>query len=217
MRTKICGVITEPDEAAIRAAAPLVDYFEVRIDLIGADWPAIAENLIRPWIATNRLPAQGGKWNGSENSRLEELLKALELGASIVDLELITPCVGEMVAAVKKKARCLVSHHDFSGTPSFEVLTHIVKRQLAAGADVCKLVTTAKTMDDNLSLLKLYDVFPEKNLVAFAMGEAGAVSRVLAPLCGAKFTYAALDDGKGSAPGQMTVAQLAGFYRLLKT
>jgi 3-dehydroquinate dehydratase I len=217
MRTKICGVITEADESAIINAAPLVDLFEVRIDLIGADWPNVAKNLIRPWIATNRLAAQGGKWSGSEDSRLDELLKAMELGASMVDLELITPRLGEMAAAVKKKARCLVSHHDFNGTPSLEVLTHIVRRQLAAGADICKMVTTANTTDDNLNILKLYDVFPDSNMVAFAMGETGAVSRVLAPLCGAKFTYASLDDGKGSAPGQMTVAQLAGFYRLLKT
>jgi 3-dehydroquinate dehydratase I len=217
MRTKICGVITEADESAIINAAPLVDLFEVRIDLIGADWPNVAKNLIRPWIATNRLPTQGGKWSGSENSRLEELLKAMELGATMVDLELSTPRLGEMAAAVKKKARCLVSHHDFNGTPSLEVLTHIVRRQLAAGADICKMVTTANTTDDALNILKLYDVFPDSGMVAFAMGEQGAVSRVFAPLCGAKFTYAALDDGKGSAPGQMTVAQLAGFYRLLKT
>jgi 3-dehydroquinate dehydratase I len=216
MKLRICGVITEPDEAAIRAAAPLVNLFEVRIDLIGPDWPAIVENITKPWIATNRLATQGGKWQNSESSRLEELLKALDLGASIVDLELVTSSVGEMIAAVKKKARCLVSHHDFVGTPSPEVLPFLIKRLLAAGADICKLVTTANSVDDGLNLLKLYDQFPDNSLVAFAMGEPGAVSRVMAPLCGAEFTYAALDSGTPSAPGQLTVSQLAGIYRRLR-
>ncbi|PPD58243.1 type I 3-dehydroquinate dehydratase [Dehalogenimonas etheniformans] len=216
MRLKICGVITEPDEAAIRTAAPLVNLFEVRIDLIGQDWPAIAENLNKPWIATNRLASQGGKWQGSENSRLEALIKALDLGASIVDLELVTSSVVDMIAAVKKKARCLISHHDFNGTPSPEVLPQLVKRLTAAGADICKLVTTANSIDDSLSLLGLYDLFPDKSLVAFAMGEAGVISRVMAPLCGAEFTYAALDSGQSSAPGQLTVSQLAEIYRHLK-
>ena len=216
MRLKICGVITEADENAILAAAPLVNLFEVRIDLIGPDWPAVAENLTRPWIATNRLASQGGNWHDSEASRLQELLKALELGASIVDLELVTPNIEEMITAVKKKARCLISHHDFSGTPSPEVLPFLIRRQLAAGPDICKLVTTANSIDDGINLLGLYDQFPDTKLVAFAMGEAGTISRIMAPLCGAEFTYAALDSGKPSAPGQLTVSQLAAIYRRLK-
>ncbi|APV43546.1 3-dehydroquinate dehydratase [Dehalogenimonas formicexedens] len=216
MKLKICGVITEADEAAIRAAAPLVNLFEVRIDLIGPEWPAVAGNLTSPWIATNRMAAQGGTWQGSESSRLEELMKALDLGASMVDLELITPTVGEMVAAVKKKARCLISHHDLDGTPSPELLPFLIKRQLAAGADICKLVTTANAVSDNVNILGLYNQFPGSSLVAFAMGEAGVTSRVMAPLCGAPFTYAALDSGKPSAPGQLTVSQLAEIYRRMK-
>ena len=217
MKLKICGVITEPDEAAIRSAAPLVNLFEVRIDLIGADWPAIVENLTKPWIATNRLASQGGKWHDSESLRLEALLKALELGASIIDLELVTSNVVPMIAAVKKKARCLISHHDFSGTPAPEVLPFLVKRLLAAGGDISKLVTTANSVDDGLNLLGLYDQFPDKNLIAFAMGQAGVISRVMAPLCGAEFTYAALDSGEPSAPGQLTVSQVAGIYRRIKS
>ena len=216
MKLKICGVITEPDEAAIRAAAPLVNLFEVRIDLIGADWQAIAENLTKPWIATNRLASQGGKCDDSESSRLNALLKALELGASIIDLELVTPDVVSMIAAVKKKARCLISHHDFSGTPAPEVLPFLVKRLLAAGGDISKLVTTANSVDDGLNLLGLYDQFPDKNLIAFAMGQEGVISRVMAPLCGAEFTYAALDSSEPAAPGQLTVSQLSNIYRRIK-
>ena len=217
MKAKICAVITDLNLAATYAAEPLVDLFEVRIDLIGDGWPEVARKLTKPWLACNRLTAEGGRWDRTEAERKEQLLKALEMGASIVDLELATPNLAPMVAAIKKKARCLISYHDFDGTPAAEGLKSIVERQLAAGADVCKLVTRANSIDDNLRLLRLYGEFAGRKLVAFGMGEPGILSRVLAQLAGAEFTYAALETGRESAPGQMTVAQLAEIYHLLKT
>ncbi len=217
MKTKICAVITNADWATFTAAEPLVDLFEVRIDMIGNKWPDIVRKLTKPWVACDRLAAEGGQWHGTEAQRKEELLKALDMGASIIDLELASPDLAPMVAAVREKAQCLISHHDFAGTPPFQELRGIVERQLAAGADICKVVTSTNSVDDNLKLLRLYGEFGGRKLVAFGMGESGTLSRVLAPLAGAEFTYAALETGRESAPGQMTVAQLAGIYRLLKT
>ncbi len=215
MKPKICAVITSSDEAAVAAAVPLVDLFEVRIDLFGEGWPEVARKLKKPWIATNRLPAEGGRWQGSEINRTKELLKAVDLGAAIVDLELATPNLIKTVKAIKKKARCLISHHDLNSTPSLDDLKEIINLQLDSGADICKLVTTANCIEDNLNLLRLYCEFRGQTLVAFAMGEAGVLSRVLAPLAGAKFTYASLQTGKQSAPGQLTAVQLAEIYGLL--
>lgn len=217
MRPKICGVITGGDLPAIAAAGPLVELFELRMDLVGKTWPAVARNLNKPWIATNRPRAEGGRWDGSETGRQSELLKALGMGAAIVDIELAAPGLEAFVEAVKKEGRlCLVSHHDFNATPPLEDLKKIVERQIAAGADICKLVTAAASFDDNLTLLKLYAEFPGRKLIAFAMGQPGTTSRVLAPLLGADFIYAALDAGKESAPGQITAAQFDEIFRLLK-
>jgi len=216
MRPRICGVITGNDPLVIAAAEPLADLFEVRIDLIGQTWPEAARGLKKPWIATNRLAAEGGRWRGGEAERIAELMKALNMGASIVDLELSTPGLEKAIVAVKEKARCLVSHHDFMVTPSMEKLKSIIERQIAAGADICKLVTSPGGVGDNLTLLSLYVEFPGHSIVAFAMGETGTLSRVLAPLAGAEFTYAALGTGKESMPGQLNVEQLARIYRSLK-
>jgi len=217
VKPAICAVIIDADPAAIAAAGPLVDLFEVRIDLIGEKWPEVARTLTKPWLACNRLAAEGGRWDGTESQREEELLRSLDMGASIVDLELATPNLAKLVEAVKKKARCLISYHNFVSTPPQVELKGIIGRQLAAGADICKVVTNANSIDDNLRLLRLYGEFPDRKLVAFGMGETGTLSRVLAPLAGAEFTYAALETGKQSTPGQMTVIQLAKIYRLLKT
>ncbi|MEN8613744.1 type I 3-dehydroquinate dehydratase [Dehalogenimonas sp. THU2] len=216
MNPAICAVITSSDEAAIAAAAPLADLYEVRIDLIGESWAGLARKLTKPWMACNRLATEGGAWRGTEAKRKQELLRALDMGASIIDLELATPNLEKMVELVKKRARCLVSHHDFTGTPASGMLIDIIKKELAAGADICKLVTTATIFDDNLRLLRLYGEFSDHNLICFGMGETGLLSRVMAPLAGAAFTYAALQTGRPSAPGQLTVAQMAELYRMIE-
>ena len=101
-RPKICAALISDDPGAIRAVEPLVELFEVRIDLIGG-WRELAGQLKKPWIACNRSPDEGGSWRGSESERIEELLSAIGLGADIIDIELETPNLQEAVKLVKKK------------------------------------------------------------------------------------------------------------------
>ena len=215
-RPRICVSIVDRDLTAIKEIEPLVDLFEVRIDLIGDDWPEVARNLNKPWIACNRLAADGGGWEKDEAGRIDALLKAIELGAEIVDIELSTKGLADVVALIKKKAKCLVSSHDLSGTPSLDSLKEIVERQAAAGADICKIVTTANSSNDNLRVLQLITAFPKEKIVSFAMGPLGSVSRILCPLVGGYFTYASMEEGKESAYGQIAVKDLRQLYEMVK-
>ncbi len=213
---RICGAITTADSEAVRQAASLVDLFEVRIDLIGDGWKKLAQRLPKPWIACNRSAAEGGAWRGPEARRIEELLRAMELGAAMVDVELRTKNLANIVKLIKRKTQLLLSHHNFENTPGPEALRRIVQRQLDVGADVCKVVTTATRFEDNATVLGLFTEFPETRLVAFAMGPLGMTSRVLSPLAGGDFTYASLTEGAESAPGQATAAELRKLYRMVK-
>ncbi|MFC2018778.1 type I 3-dehydroquinate dehydratase [Chloroflexota bacterium] len=215
MRPRICGVITGNDPKAVQQAAPSVDLFEVRIDLIGEGWPELAKGLNKPWIGCNRLRVEGGRWRGSEAARTEQLLKASELGADIIDIELGTENLEGFLAQVKKRSRCLLSFHDFKGTPPLDKMREIIKRQLRMGADICKVVTTAKKSEDNLAVLQLITGFPGVAVVAFAMGDLGLSSRILCPLVGGHFTYASLGRGKESAPCQITAGDLGKIYGMV--
>jgi len=215
-KPRICASIVNNDLAAIRSVEPLVDLFEVRIDLIGDSWQELAKQLGKPWIACNRSPDEGGGWKGSEAERREELLSALELGAEIIDLELMTGNLGEMVPLVKKRAQCLLSFHDLTGTPSLDRMREIVQKQLEAGADICKVVTTAQKFEDNLSVLQLISDFPEAKVVSFAMGPLGFASRVLCPLVGGDFVYASVEAGKEAASGQITARDLRKIYAMVE-
>ena len=104
-----------------------------------------------------------------------------------------------------------------TGTPALDEMKKIVRRQLKAGADICKVVTTAQEFGDNSTVLQLISEFPGVRLVSFAMGPLGYLSRVLCPLVGGDFTYASIKQGKESAPGQITVSELTKIYQMVSS
>jgi 3-dehydroquinate dehydratase/shikimate dehydrogenase len=105
-----------------------------------------------------------------------------------------------------------VSNHDFSRTKGLE---QAAKRIEAFEPDFVKVVSTARTLADNLAVLKLIeDHSLASHVVGIAMGEEGLVSRVLGPRAGAAFTFASPDDGAETAPGQVTARTMVELYRL---
>jgi 3-dehydroquinate dehydratase type I len=215
-RPRICLSIVNDDLKAIKDIEPLVDLFEVRIDLVGDGWPELVKQLKKPWIACNRRADEGGNWEGSEAKRVDELLCAVELGADIIDIELATENLREILPLIKKRAQCLLSFHDIERTPSLGKLREIVPRELEAGADICKVVTTARKFEDNLTVLQVIRDFPKVRVVSFAMGPLGFASRIFCPLVGGDFVYASIDTGKEAAPGQITVGDLRKIYAMVK-
>ncbi|MDD4923869.1 MAG: type I 3-dehydroquinate dehydratase [Dehalococcoidales bacterium] len=213
---RICAAITNSNTDISQIAA-MADLFEVRIDLIGNGWHETASGLPKPWIACNRRKEEGGNWQGSEEHRIEEMLKALPLGAKIIDVELATPGLDKIVPAIKQKAACLISYHNLTKTPELDELKDIVSRQIAAGADICKVVVFANKAEDNLTVLRLISEFTLKRVIAFAMGDKGLPSRILCPLVGGDFTYASLERGAESAAGQITVKEMYEIYRMVET
>jgi len=214
-RPRICAVIVSNDLEAVKGVEPLVELFEVRIDLIGDSWQELAKQLRKPWIACNRSADEGGSWRESESKRREELLKAIELGAEIIDIELGTGNLEEVVPLIKKRAKCLLSFHDLKETPPLDRMREIVQRELETGADICKIVTTAQRFEDNLAVLQLISDFPKTRVVSFAMGPLGFASRILCPLVGGDFIYASIEAGKESASGQITVGDLRKIYGMV--
>ena len=214
-KPRICAVIVNNDLEAVREVEPFVDLFEVRIDLIGDGWQELVKQFKKPWIGCNRSADEGGGWEGDEASRIEKLLKAIELGADIIDLELRTTNLKQTMGLIKKRTKCMLSYHDLDKTPSLRDMKGIVRRQLEAGADVCKVVTTAQRFEDNLTILQLISEFPKARIVSFAMGPLGFASRVLCPLVGGDFTYASIEPGKESASGQITVSELRKLYEMV--
>ena len=137
------------------------------------------------------------------------LTKAVEAGAAYIDLEMEAPA--PMSKRLRKAAQengtiVIRSYHDFTGTPSREKLAETAAQCREFGAEVIKIVTTARSAADVQTVLSLYDDFDR--LIAFCMGEAGRQSRLDCLAKGAPYTYAALTEDEATAPGQWSTASM---------
>jgi len=220
---RICVVVTASNVAeaidTIRRTRPLLpDLIEIRLDYIETpgDLGLIREATGVPLIATNRRSYQRGDSAGSEADRIAGLLRACDSGFDYVDLEIDAEGVGELAEKVKSSgARVIVSFHDFEATPEKELLEEILRDELSAGANICKIVGTSNTPGDNLTYLNLLRDNADVEMVSFGMGNAGVLSRVLSPLVGGAFTYASAETGGESASGQLTISELREIYRMM--
>jgi 3-dehydroquinate dehydratase type I len=82
--------------------------------------------------------------------------------------------------------------------------------------DICKIITTAKKIEDNLTCLRfVVEASKSNDVICFCMGKLGIISRLLSPVFGGYFTYASVGRGNESAIGQLTVAETKKFYGLI--
>jgi 3-dehydroquinate dehydratase type I len=195
------------------------DLIEVRLDGLEEtrNLSDLAKDTKIPLIATNKLQAEKGCFSGTETERQQTLLNAAKAGFQYVDVDFFSPKRNETIAKLKALGvKPIVSYHKFDGVLTVSALERILDEQIASGAGVCKIVLTAKQIEDNLPILSFVSFASTKaKLVCFCMGEAGKTSRLLSPVFGAYFTFAALEQGIETAPGQMSIDEMRSAYKLL--
>jgi 3-dehydroquinate dehydratase type I len=195
-----------------KAEVAHADFIEVRLDCL-ENQRAVADLVSHgktPKIATD-------KSSRTETEQRQMLLNAAKSGFGYVDVELSTPQLTALVKELKALgAKPIVSFHKFNGSLGISALNSILEREISSGAEVCKIVTTAKRIEDNLTTLNFISTASSKaKLVCFCMGELGKVSRLLSPLFGGFFTFASLERGSETAFGQMAIQEMKAAYELL--
>jgi len=219
----VCASDIDNAREIMALAEPLCDIVELRIDYLDSiDLPSLLSARHGPVVVTNRKADEGGHFTGTEEERISSLTDAIRLRADFVDVELSTPLelMGEITGAIQKSAagtRLIVSLHNFTETPSLASLQDLYTRCRAAGGDIVKIVTHARDLSDNLTILTLVDriISVKGDIIAFCMGDKGKISRVMAPLFGSFLTFASLETGAESAPGQMTVRDMKKIFEVL--
>ncbi len=165
-------------------------------------------------IATCRRQASGGKFRGSLASQLEVLSKAASAGCQLLDLELqsASKCKPEQLQRLRSKAALIISFHDFRATKNLEKTLH---KMAAYPADFYKIVGTATTLYDNVTMMKFLEKQSDKySLIGLCMGEQGIISRVLGVRAGSVFTFGAISPDEKTASGQVTAQDLRSTYRI---
>jgi 3-dehydroquinate dehydratase/shikimate dehydrogenase len=225
---KLCVAITGTTAAEMIDKATEVlketNFVEFRIDYLAKPLAALpdfkgffAAHGEATAIATCRLKENGGRFDGSKTAALEILMKAAAAGFQLVDIEL------ESVEKLPKGtlddlraagAAILVSHHDFHATKDLDAVYNRIK---PFAPEYIKIVPTAKSLTDNLTLMRFLERMEDQSnasVVGICMGEPGIISRVLGLRAGSAFTFAAANVGEETAPGQIAARTLLDTYRV---
>lgn len=236
----ICTTIQNRSLEQIHEALQMCEMAEIRLDrcdlsakdideLFTSDVPLVATCRISEVAAKEPslkdLPEQSREIKAMQIAE-KRLLRAIEAGARYVDVEI--EAQKQMSKRVRSAAHesgtvFIRSYHDFEGTDSFEALKAMVEKCVYHGADMVKVVTTARCQADVDKVMGLYEWCREEKasgnerigaladggLIAFCMGEPGRGSRLEALRQGAPYTYAALSQEESAAPGQWTASEMA--------
>jgi 3-dehydroquinate dehydratase/shikimate dehydrogenase len=222
---RLCvAVIGSEPNAMVEKAETLVrdnSFMEFRLDYLskpGLAFPRIKRFLeSHPGtvvIATCRRAANGGKFRGSIASQLDILGKAAAAGCQLLDLELQTAskCKPAQLQKLRSRSGLILSFHDFRATRK---LDETLEKMVEFPADYYKVVSTATTLSDNVTMIKFLAREGDRHsLISMCMGEQGIISRVLGVRAGSVFTFAAASAAEATAPGQVTAQELRNVYRI---
>lgn len=212
-RARLLGSMAEADVVEYR-----IDFLDAALDpgAVAATMRPVAEAVKnKPLIVTFRTRAEGGQKAITPAQYAAIYDAVLDSGAGdVIDIEaalMASPAVAALKARVQSMGRkVIMSHHDFSATPSVEVMVALLRRQQALGADICKIAVMPQDAGDVLRLLEATWIMRrdhgDRPLVTMAMGGIGAVSRLAGEVFGSSMSFGALGDP--SAPGQIKVADL---------
>ena len=224
MKYKTCISIAEssPNKIKIKLKAALKksDYTEIRLDFLKMEQVPSALEIIKKdlnrIICTLRPKTEGGKFLGTENERIAIIKLIAEYNPFLLDIEYNTLKKNkELVKYLKTtKTKLLVSWHDFKKTPKDAELKNQINQMSKFSSNV-KIVSTAKSTEDATRMLELYSKKGKNNLISFAMGDAGRISRILCLYLGSPYTYVSL--GKAIAPGQFSVDEVNKIINLKKS
>ena len=223
MKYKTCVSVAEDTpnkiKQVLKTALTKSDLAEVRFDFLKTsqipEAIEIIKNNLNRTVCTLRPKIEGGKFQGNEKERVSILKLIAEYSPFLLDVEFNTLKKNPSLVKYLKNTntKLLVSWHDFRKTPSTKELKNRMDK-MSKFSSYVKIVSTAKSTDDSTRMLELYSRKGKNNLISFAMGDLGRISRILCLHLGSPYTYVSL--GKAVAPGQFSVDEMKKIVNLKK-
>jgi 3-dehydroquinate dehydratase/shikimate dehydrogenase len=212
----VCAETADELIQQIKRAEDLADVIEIRFDCLKeSQIEAALSNLpvSNCLLATFRTKGQGGKRDSTLRERLTFWQKFLIHNKNKIfyaDFEADTLIFPNLV-----KAKTILSQHFFDKIPSELAETYAVLGQFSQ-ADIIKIAVQTNDITDSVAVWKILEKAKSENrqIIPIAMGESGKWTRILGLAHGAFMTYAALDAGQETAPGQVSARDLLEVYRV---
>jgi 3-dehydroquinate dehydratase / shikimate dehydrogenase len=206
----LIATLTTPLTAELAAGLDGAEWLEVRADVLGDLDPEPLRRLFPgKLLYTLRSRAEGGSFEGSPERRKRRLLEAAGR-YDRVDLEAARDLSPELLTAVPREQRLISWHGPASDV---EALEACFARMAAAEAALYKLVPWAVQPGEALAPLMLLHQLQRDDVLAFAGGDAGTWTRLVAPRLGAAVVFGAAGDAPG-APGQPSIRTLCEDFGL---
>jgi 3-dehydroquinate dehydratase type I len=211
----ICVSLGLSTVAECLAALARVEFAEIRLDLMEVEVSDIP-SLFSPGKRLIAACRPGAK---SLDSRRALLLESIRCGAAYVDIEHDAEPgyrISLLREAARARTRVILSYHNYNGTPPVSTLKGLIRKCFRQGAEYVKVACRADSPSDAARLLGLLgDPLANGRLITVGLGKSGRAVRAFAPFLGSPFTYASLEPGRETAPGQVSAKRLARVQREL--
>ena len=212
-KAELIATLAAPPSAGgeeIAALSDSVEWLEVRADLAGEIAPGWLRDRFRGRLlySLRSLP-EGGCFDEGGRSRLSRL-QAAARHYDLIDLEGERDLDPRLLAEIPAEKRLLSWHGRAEDLPE---LSARFNRLSTTEARVYKLVSTAHRTGEELIPLTLLDSLKRADVIAFAAGQMGFWTRLIAPRLGCPMIFGTVGSKRGSY-GEPTVTQLIEDYGL---
>jgi 3-dehydroquinate dehydratase-1 len=167
-----------------------------------------------PLLFTRRSIREGGEKIALSEEQVIALYQAVCASRQIdlIDFEMSNDPLH--IAQVREAARAndiklILSFHNFSFTPSLEILSQRFLQADELGADVAKVAVMPRNLEDVLTLLSATLAASQKlriPLISMSMGPYGSLTRLFGWTFGSALSFAV--GASSSAPGQVPIEDL---------
>ena len=214
MANRVAASLAPPDTVScldeLVRLAPRIGLAEIRLDLMRTfDIGQLVAGSPLPLIMTCRPARERGGFTGPERDRVAILRTAYEYGCAYIDVE--ADSLDSVSGWHGSATQVIASQHWFDQMPADLRDTYLDLRDRCA---VVKLVGTAHSAPDVLPVLELLRDATTP-VIGMAMGAPGTCTRIMAPAFpNALLTYGSATGATLTAPGQITVDEMADRYAL---
>ena len=213
----IALVITDQEtNAQIKSLG--VGLLELRADLFKELDPSCIVAQIKrrkllktPLLLTLRNQKKEGARKVFSDAIKWRIIEAVLPRIDMIDIELSSPLLKQAVAMARKlKLKVIVSSHYLRGTP--RDLESILKKSLNAKGDIVKIAAKANSFEDVMAMINFTQRHRKRNIITMSLGPRGALSRLVLPAVGSRYTYTFLH--KPTASGQVDVRTLKSHLKV---
>ncbi|WP_437610191.1 type I 3-dehydroquinate dehydratase [Sorangium sp. So ce834] len=209
----LIATLTRPPSLSgeeLTALPEAVSFVEVRADQVGGVDPGVLRrHFTGKLIYSLRSRREGGSFDGERAARHERLIAAAEQ-YDRVDLEAERDLVPRVLERIPAERRVISWHGAAAGPWDYRGQLGALDR---AAAWLYRMVPTVTRTAEALAALEVLAALGRRDLTAFAAGQAGAWTSILAPRLGAPVAFGAVELREPGA-GEISAAQLVADYGL---